>query len=262
VKRNRKANSQPATTRLRNLLRRLNLRLPLGECAVGFGWSQIEKGIYEVNGGRAQMGLKEWIIPQDKAFFDVLEKESSNVLEGAKRLEEAVKSFDRMEERRREFKEIEHAGDEIVHDIYERVNRSFITPIDQEDLTKLASLYDDVLDYMYAVMNRLVLFEIKGPTESMVKFAGIVRASVEQIDGAFNSLRKLDKAQIEKNCIEVDSLENEADVLLNDSIAFLFKSQDVINILKLKEIYEHLETVTDRCEDLSFVIRDIMIKLS
>lgn len=208
------------------------------------------------------MGLKEWIVPQDKAFFDLLEKESANVLEGARKMETAIKSFDRMEERRKEFKDIEHMGDETVHEIYERVNRSFITPIDQEDLTKLASLYDDVLDYMYSVMNRLVLFEIAGPTPSMVEFAGIVRASVEQIHNAFNSMRALDKANIDKNCIEVDRLENEADVLLNESVADLFKSQDVIRILKLKEIYEHLETITDKCEDLSFVLRDILLKHS
>ncbi len=206
------------------------------------------------------MGLKEWIIPQDKAFFDILEEESSNVLVGAKKLEEAMKTFDGIEERRKEFKEIEHTGDEIVHQIYERVIRSFITPIDEEDITKLASLYDDVLDYMYAVINRLVLYEINGPTDAMVKFAGIVRASVEQIHHAFISMRKLDKAEIDKRCIEVDRLENEADVLLNESVAALFKSEDVITILKLKEIYEHLETVTDRCEDLGDVLRDVLIK--
>ena len=208
------------------------------------------------------MGLKEWIIPQDKVFFDILDKESSNVLLGAIKLEDAVKSFDHMEDRRKEFKEIEHEGDEIVHEIYEKVNRSFITPIDQEDLTKLASLYDDVLDYMYAVMNRLVLYEIEGPTEAMVKFTGIVRASVEQIRGAFNSMRKLDGKAIDKYCIEVDSLENEADVLLNDTMAALFKSENVISILKLKEIYELLEVITDRCEDVSLVFRDVMIKHS
>ena len=206
------------------------------------------------------MGLKEWIIPQDKAFFDVLGRESSNVLQGAVKLEEAIKAFDNMETRRKEFKDIEHLGDEIVHDIYERVNRSFITPIDQEDITKLASLYDDVLDYMYAVMNRLVLYEIPGPTEPMIRFAGIVRASVEEIHQAFLSMRKLDKAEIDRRCIEVDRLENEADILLNDAVAVLFKSNDVISILKLKEIYEHLETVTDRCEDVSFVLRDVLIK--
>jgi len=206
------------------------------------------------------MGLKEWIIPQDKAFFNILEKESANVLFGATRLEDAMKSFDEMEKRRKEFKEIEHAGDDIVHQIYEKVNRSFITPIDQEDITQLASLYDDVLDYMYAVMNRIVLYEVTGPTEALIRFAGICRASVEEIHQAFISMRKLDKVEIDKRCIEVDRLENEADELLNEMVVQLFRTVDVIGILKLKEIYENLEVVTDRCEDLSFVLRDILIR--
>lgn len=208
------------------------------------------------------MGLKEWVIPQDRAFYDLLDRESADVLEGAVKLEEAVKSFDRMEERRKEFKDIEHNADEVVHQIYEKVNRSFITPIDQEDLTRLASGYDDVLDFMYSVMNRLVLFEITGPTPPMVEFTGIVRASVEQLHAALASMRKLNKTVIDTACIEVDRLENEADVLLNESVAALFKTEDVINVMKLKEIYEYLETVTDRCEHVSFVIRDIMIKHS
>jgi len=208
------------------------------------------------------MGLKEWIIPQDKTFYDLLGRESATVLKGAVLLEDAIKSFENMEARRKEFKDIEHNGDEIVHDIYDLVNRSFITPIDQEDLTRLASGYDDVLDFMYLVMNRLVLFEIKGPTQTMIEFAGVVRASVEQLHSVFTSLKKLDPATIDRACIEVDRLENEADVMLNDSVAALFKSQDVISILKLKEIYEHLETITDKCEGVSFVIRDVLIKHS
>lgn len=175
-------------------------------------------------------------------------------------MDEAIKSFQNMEDRRREMKDIEHVGDEIVHEIYERVNRSFITPIDQEDLTKLASLYDDVLDFMYAVMNRIVLYEIKAPTDSMLRFARVVLASVEQVHHAFFSMRKVDKTEIDRSLIEVDRLENEADVLLNDSVAALFKGEDVINILKLKEIYEHLESVTDKCEDVAFVLRDVLIK--
>jgi uncharacterized protein len=206
------------------------------------------------------MGLKEWIIPQDKAFYDLLEQESAFVLDGAKKLEQAVKSFDDMEERRKVFKDVEHNADETVHQIYERVNRSFITPIDQEDLTKLASLYDDVLDLMYAVMNRLVLYEVPGTTDAMKKLAGIVRESVEQLHHAITSMRKTNKDEIEKSCIEVDRLENEADVDLNEAVASLFKSQDIITIFKLKEIYEFLETITDTCEDVSFVLRDVMIK--
>ncbi len=208
------------------------------------------------------MGLKEWVIPQDRVFFDLLERESATVLKGAVKLEDAVKSFDRMEERRKEFKEIEHNGDEIVHDIYERVNRSFITPIDQEDLTRLASRYDDVLDYMYTVMNRLVLFEIAGSTSPMVELTRIVRASVQQLHGAITAMRKLDKSVIDTACIEVDRLENEADVLRDETVASLFENKDLIGIMKLKEIYEHLETTTDRCEDVSFIIRDILIKHS
>jgi hypothetical protein len=142
------------------------------------------------------------------------------------------------------------------------VNRSFITPIDQEDLTRLASGYDDVLDFMYAVMNKIVLFEIKGPTPPMIQFSGIIRASVEHLDAAMVAMRKLDRSVIDAACIEVDRLENEADVLLNESVADLFENQEVISILKLKEIYEFLESVTDSCEHVSFVIRDIMIKHS
>jgi uncharacterized protein len=208
------------------------------------------------------MGLKEWVIPQDRAFFDLIERESAAVLKGAERLEDAIRSFDRMEDRRREFKALEHNGDEIVHEIYERVNRSFITPIDQEDLTRLASGYDDVLDFMDSVMNKLVLYEIRAPTPTMADFGSIILASVKQLDAALSSLRKLDKRVIDMACIEVDRLENEADVLLNESVAALFKDAGVITILKLKEVYEYLENVTDCCERVSFIIRDIVIKHS
>lgn len=206
------------------------------------------------------MGLKEWIIPQDKAFFDLLERESSNVVNAATRLQEAIRKFDKLDERRKEMKDIEHTGDEIVHEIYDKINRSFITPIDQEDITRLASLYDDVLDYIYAVMNRIVLYEVREPTEPMIKLSEIVGKCVNEIHQAFISMRRLNRKEIDARCIEIDRLENEADVLLNDSVAALFKESDVIKILKLKEIYEYLETVTDRCEDVSFILRDILLK--
>jgi uncharacterized protein Yka (UPF0111/DUF47 family) len=208
------------------------------------------------------MGLKEWIIPQDKVFYDLLEKESSMILEGAQKLENAIKSFDRMEERRRDLKDLEHRTDEVVHEIYERVNHSFITPIDQGDLTRLASLYDDTLDFMFGAMNKLVLYEVQGPTEAMVKLAGIVRQSIEEMNAAFLCIRTADRKELDKRCIEVDRLENEADLLLYESVADLFKGGRIIDIFKLKEIYEFMEVVTDRCEDVSLVLRDVMIKHS
>jgi predicted phosphate transport protein (TIGR00153 family) len=206
------------------------------------------------------MGLREWLIPQDKVFFDLLEEESKVVVLGAHQLEDAVENFDRLEERRRELKETEHRADEIVHHIYDKVNRTFITPIDQQDIVELASLYDDVLDFVYATMNRMVLYEVKGSTGPMRELAKLVTRSVDEIHQAFLSMRKIDEKEIEERCREVDRLENEADALLNDSVAALFKGNDAIYILKMKEVYEHLEATTDKCEDVSFKLRDIVLK--
>ena len=207
---------------------------------------------------RPEMGFRSWIVPEDKAFFDLLEEESSNVAKGAKVLEEMITQFDRLAKRRAELKEIEHRGDEIPHQIYDKVNATFVTPIDQDDITKLASLYDDVLDFMDAAANRIVLYEIKESTEAMKQFARIVARSVAEIHAAFVAMRHREGKEIDLRCIEVDTLENEADVILNDSVAKLFKGSDVIQIMKLKEIYEELEIVTDRCEDVSQELRDIV----
>lgn len=204
------------------------------------------------------MGLKAWLVPQDKIFFDLLEEESNNVADGARKLQEMIDNFDRLGDRRAELKAIEHNGDQIVHVIYEKVNATFVTPIDQDDITKLASLYDDVLDIVYAVANRIVLYELKQSTPAMKDLVHLVRKSVDEIHAAFFSMRSRDRKEIDKRCIEVDTLENEADVVLNDNVAQLFKSNDLIQIMKLKEIYEQLETITDMCEDVSQELRDIL----
>lgn len=205
------------------------------------------------------MGLKEWIIPQDKVFYDLLEKESANVLVGARKLEEAIRRFDNLEWRRKEFKDIEHAGDRIVREIYEKMAESFITPIDREDIAKLASLYDDVLDLCYDVINRIFLFEIEEPTRGMVRLAELVRESVDEIELIFVSIRRMNKEEIDKRLTKVDWLESQADALLNEEVAALFKEGDVMRILKLKEVYEYLEMVTDKCEDVGLALRDMML---
>ncbi|HEX4920601.1 MAG TPA: DUF47 family protein, partial [Candidatus Bathyarchaeia archaeon] len=153
-------------------------------------------------------------------------------------------------------------GDDIVHSIYEHLIKTFITPIDREDISKLASLYDDVLDYIYAVANRLYLYEIKSPTEPMRRFTDIVVKSVQEIDFAFASIQKIKAPEVEARIIEVDRLENEADEVLNESVAALFKSSDAVSIIKMKEIYELMEAITDRCEDVVQVIRDIILEYS
>ncbi len=208
------------------------------------------------------MGLKELLIPQEKIFFELLEQESKNVLAGALALDDLVQNFDQLADKRNKIKDIEHQGDNIVHSIYDRLIKTFITPIDREDISKLASLYDDVLDYIYAAVNRLYLYEISSPTEPMRKFTELVVKSVREIDFAFASIQKIKAPEVESRIIEVDRLENEADVVLNEAVAALFKTNDAITIIKLKEIYELMETITDKCEDVVQVIRDIILEYS
>src|SRR5947208_15472754 len=162
----------------------------------------------------------------------------------------------------KKHKSIDQDGKYSIHQIFNKVNRSFITPIDQQDIIKLATLYDDVLDFIYAVMNRIVLYEVRESTPTMLKLAQLVSRSVDEIHAAFISMRRLDEDEIDKRCREIDRLENEAYVLLNDAVAELFKGKDVIQIMKLKEIYEYLETATDKCEDVSLVLRDVVMTRS
>jgi uncharacterized protein len=140
------------------------------------------------------------------------------------------------------------------------MEESFITPIDREDIAKLASLYDDVLDYIEAVMNRLVLYEIDTPTPAMLRFGGLIRESVDELQYVFGSMRRIDKKEIDEHLTQIDRLENEADELLNEEVAALFKGKDVLTIVKLKEVYENLETVTDKCEDVGLALRDMLLK--
>jgi predicted phosphate transport protein (TIGR00153 family) len=208
------------------------------------------------------MGLRDLLIPREKIFFQLLEEESKNVLAGAIAFNELIQNFDHLADKRDKIKNIEHHGDEIVHSIYDRLVKTFITPIDREDISKLASLYDDVLDYIYAAVNRLFLYEVYSPTEPMRRFSDLVLKSVQEIDFAFASIQKIKASEIEIRCNEVDTLENEADVVLNESVAALFKTSDAISIIKFKEVYELMETITDKCEDVVQVIRDIILEYS
>jgi hypothetical protein len=208
------------------------------------------------------LNLREILLPRDKVFFELLEQESKNVLMGAQALNDMILNFRNISEKRKQIKEIEHRGDEIVHFIYERLRTTFITPIDRDAIGDLASLYDDVLDYIDAVAERLKLYEIKTPTEGMREFALLVLKSVEEIHVAFGLMHEITAPDIEARCIEVDRLENEADSLLQQSVAGLFKTEDAITIIKLKEIYEYLESTTDKCEDVVQELRNIVVEYS
>lgn len=207
------------------------------------------------------MDIKEWMTPQEKQFFDDLESEAENVLQGARAFRAIFDDFTRLADHRKKIKDIEHRGDEIVHHIYESLNRAFVTPLAKEDLSGLASKLDDVLDYINGAATRLVVYEIDRPTKSMVDFADLILTAADQIRAGMRAVRDHKARDAVMACtIEVNRLENVADDLLMTSLAEVFKSGDPVRIIKFKDIYEYMEIVTDRCEDVANILEDIVVK--
>ena len=214
------------------------------------------------SGFKQAMGFKEWIVPQDKIFFNLLEEQARIVLTAAKLFKEIVSDYDleSLGVRIKRMHALEHEADDLVHKVIQKLHRSFITPIDQEDISKLTSSYDDVLDYIDAVANKLFLFKIENPDGVVEKFASIIVEQVKEANGALSHIRKIKQEEIETRFREVHKLENEADDLYDSSMVKLFKEKDPVKILIMKEIYDFLEEITDKCEDVCLVIQDIVIK--
>jgi predicted phosphate transport protein (TIGR00153 family) len=206
------------------------------------------------------MGFKEWILPQDKIFFNLLEEQAALVVKVAELFQTMLREYDSFGVLIKRMRVMEHEGDELVHKIFRKLNKSFITPIDQEDISKLASLYDDVLDLIDATANRIFLFKIEKPNDIIKEFADIIAQQVKEVHAATKQIRKINQVEIEKRFKAVHTLENEADDLHDFSIVELFKEKDPIKIMIMKDIYEFLEQITDKCEDVCLVIQDIVIK--
>jgi predicted phosphate transport protein (TIGR00153 family) len=206
------------------------------------------------------MGFREWILPQDKVFFNLLEEQSEIAMRAAELFKKMISDYNSFGIAIKRMHALEHEGDEIVHKIFRKLNKSFITPIDQEDISKLTSLYDDLLDYIDATANKIFLFKISEPDSVIKSFADIIVQQVGEVNAALKQIRKIKQEEIEKKFKIVHKLENAADDLCDSSIAKLFKEKDPIKIMIMKEIYEFLEEITDKCEDVCLAIQDIVMK--
>lgn len=207
------------------------------------------------------MGIKEWVVPQDKAFFDLFDEMAKTVVSAADLLVEFVENFENVKEQCHRMKQLEHRGDDITHQIYEQLNRTFITPLEPEEISRLASAMDDILDYIDGSTQQMYSYGITETDDSMVQLAKLIQLSVIEIEKAIAGIRSIkDPGLIEERCIEVNRLENIADTVLGHAIMDLFKTNDAITIIKLKDIYENLEVATDKCEDVANVLSDIAIR--
>ena len=209
------------------------------------------------------MGLKEWLIPQDKQFFDLFDRLAAVVVVASYRLVDLVDDFTDVKTKVDNLEHLEHYGDKITHEIYEHLNRTFITPLDPEDISALASALDDVLDYIEGTAQRMYNYGITDTDAYMVELAKLIQLSVVELEDAVKGIRTLKNPhQIEHRCIEVNRLENLADDILAHAINDLFKTEDPIAIIKRKDVYEYLEIATDKCEDAANVLSDIAIRHS
>ena len=209
------------------------------------------------------MGLRELLIPHDKIYFDLFEKQAGVMKEAAWQLVALTEDFTNEKEKRHEIEKLEHKGDQITHDIYKQLNSSFITPIDPEEISALASSLDEVLDYIDGATEKMYYYNIGATDAHMIELAKLIHMSTSEIESAVKGIRSIkDPRYIEERCIEVNRLENLADDVLAHAVTDLFKTNDAITIIKLKDIYEHLETATDYCEDVANVLSDIAIRHS
>jgi predicted phosphate transport protein (TIGR00153 family) len=202
------------------------------------------------------------LIPREEKFFDLFEQQSGHIVSAARVLEELTLDYPDAKAKAEHIKDIEHAGDTLTHEIVRRLNTTFVTPFDREDIYALASRLDDVLDLIDAVADRLLIYKIDRVTDGAVAMAKIIVKTAEETDRAVRCLRTL-SAFYHKHAVEVNRLENEADRLLRDELAALFEgTHDAIEVIKWKELYETMEAVTDRCEDVVNVIEGIVLKMA
>ncbi len=201
-------------------------------------------------------------LPRDERFFDLFETSVKKVAEGAQQLEALLRDFRNVSLKAKAIKDVEHEGDQVTHDTIEMLNRTFVTPLDREDIHNLITSLDDVLDYIEACAERLSLFKITATTEEAVLLAGVLVKAVRELEVAVNKLRRLQGVDtVMKNCREINRLENEGDYICRAAVAKLFEpGSDPLEVIKWKEIYETMENAVDKCEDVANVIEGIALK--
>ncbi len=202
------------------------------------------------------------LIPKEEKFFEMLQKASQNLSLTAEEFKNLLDNYADLNQRVKRLNDLEHEGDIITHEIMDKLNRTFVTPIDREDIHALTSGIDDVLDLIDETASLLRLYHIKKPTTALFKQTQILVKAVEELEKATKSLKDLkNPRRLLDYCIEVNRLENDGDELLGETLAELFEgSWEALEVIKLKEIYEHLEAAIDKCEDLAVVIEGIVVK--
>lgn len=202
------------------------------------------------------------LIPQELIFFDLFEKAAANAHLGATELQALLARFDDIPLRAKRIKDIEHAGDELTHEMIDRLNKTFITPIEREDIHEIACRLDDIVDLIDTAVNRIVLYKIAAPIDDARKLADCLVHATGIIVEMMPCLRNMKHADtVRQKCRDVHTQENLGDQIEQHALATLFDgAYEPLFVMKWKNIIEELEESTDRCEDVANAIEGIVIK--
>ena len=199
------------------------------------------------------------LIPKDNSFFAMFSAMSDNLIAGARTLVELFANYQDVEKKIDEIHRIEREGDELTHAILTKLNQTFITPFDREDIHELASKLDDVLDFINAAGARIEMYRITAPPPAAGELATIILMQCQALQQAVSLMQK--NGDILSHCVEINRLENEADQVSQQAIAALFdREKDPINLIKIKELLECLERATDKAEDVANVLETVVLK--
>ena len=202
------------------------------------------------------------LIPREVEFFELFAEMANNLTDGANAMVEQLTNCSTLSEvaaGAARVKTYEHRGDELTHKVIRKLNTTFITPFDREDLHRLASSMDDVLDFLNAAAVRMMLYKIVNPPQATLQLARIIVQQTQVLAKAVAGLEK--NQRVLEYCVEVNRLENEADQVCRQALGDLFECEkDPINLIKVKELYEALETATDKAEDVANVLEAVVLK--
>ena len=201
-------------------------------------------------------------MPHEVRFFDYFSEHAALIVEGAIELRAMLDNIDELEVRAHNIKTIESKADAVTHDTIQLLHQTFITPLDREEIHQLITRMDDILDLMEDVSHCVFLYDLRAVTDEAKRLADICVACAEKVRSAVSMLSNMKNSEaITKVCGEIDRLETDADQVLRSGLAKLFHNEpDTRELIKMKEIYELLETVTDRCEDVANIIEGIVLE--
>jgi len=202
------------------------------------------------------------LVPKERRFSALFEQSAQNAVKIAQQLRDMVYIWENVKERVGVITDLEHQGDAITHQIMALLHRSFVTPFDREDIALLAHSLDDITDFVHSSADAMLLYKVERPTGRAKELADIVVQAVLEVERAVSEVHDhIVRDDLLKRCVEINRLENVGDSVYRAALAELFaNSADIASLIKWREIYEHMETAIDRCEDAANILEGVALK--